>query len=40
MRTGRSSSRVAEELADALAALHQIDAGSAFEFVSVQWLKV
>lgn len=40
MRTGRSSSRVAEELADALAALHQIDAGSAFEFVSVQSLKV
>ena len=40
MRTGRSSSRVAEELAEALAALHQIDAGSASEFVSARSLKV
>jgi aminoglycoside phosphotransferase (APT) family kinase protein len=40
MRRGRSSGRVAEELADALAALHQIDAGSAFEFVTVEPLQV
>lgn len=34
MRTGRSSIRVAEESAEALAALHQFGAGSAAEFVT------
>jgi|HubBroStandDraft_6_1064221.scaffolds.fasta_scaffold04202_5 thiamine kinase-like enzyme len=40
MRTGRASSRVAEELAEALAAFHQFGADFASEFVTAASLKV